>query len=180
MGLSVVHGVVSRYNGDIKVTSKPGQKTTFKICFPVIGSESIQDNHFHQMEDHKGGHETILFVDDELELAHLGRVLLDKLGYRVITRTDSAKALETFRENPHQFNLVVSDMTMPKMTGLQLAREIHHINPETPVIICSGYNEQLEELDLKAEDIRAILRKPLSLNDMAPVIRVILDRNEDS
>lgn len=177
MGLSVVHGIVSRYDGCIKVQSDPGKKTTFEIYLPVIGSEHIQDYQFHQLEDLKGGNETILFVDDELELAHLGRILLDKLGYRVVTRTDSAKALETFQANPQRFDLVISDMTMPKITGLQLAREIQRLNPKVPVIICSGYNEQLEELDLKAEGIHAVLRKPLSLNDMAQVIRTVLDEN---
>jgi signal transduction histidine kinase/CheY-like chemotaxis protein len=175
LGLSVVHGMVTRYNGHIKVESDPGKKTTFQIYLPVIGSGQIPDFHFQQLEKHMGGHETILFVDDDLELAHLGRTLLDKLGYRIITRTNSLKALETFRENPHKFDLVISDMTMPKMTGLQLAQEIRNINPETPFIICSGYNEQLENLDLSTKGIHALLGKPFSLNDIAPIIRTVLD-----
>jgi CheY-like chemotaxis protein len=174
MGLSVVHGIVNRFKGHIKVDSLFGKSTTFRVYFPIIGSEHNPEFRFQQPETLPGGPESILFVDDEPELARLGRTLLEKLGYRVTIHTSSTKALEAFRKNPKQFDLVISDMTMPEMTGIQLARMIRQLNPGIPFIICSGYNEQLENMDLTSEGIHSMLKKPLSLNDMAPLIRTVL------
>jgi PAS domain S-box-containing protein len=175
MGLAVVHGIVKGYGGMVTVKSKPGGGTTFKIYLPIIGTDKMSAVNTETPDKIVGGKERILYVDDELDLAHLGKLMLSKLGYQVIYRTSSSSALETFRKNPEAFDLIITDMTMPRMTGIQLARGIHKIKPGIPVIVCTGYNEQLEHSDSNMEGISVVITKPLNLTDLARAIRQVLD-----
>ena len=125
------------------------------------------------------GHERILFIDDELPLVEIGRQLLQRLGYDVVTRTSSIEALELFRVKPHGFDLVITDMTMPNMTGDNLAAELMSIRPDTPVVLCTGYSERISEERAKGIGIRAFLMKPIVKRRMAETVRRVLDNATD-
>ena len=119
--------------------------------------------------------ELILLIDDEETLIDLGRKMLSKLGYQVTARTSSIEAVETFKANPHKFDLVISDMTMPNMTGDMLADEIIQLRPDTPIIICTGFSEQLSEKKITTLGVRGLLMKPLTIGELAKTVRKVLD-----
>ena len=122
------------------------------------------------------GHETILFVDDEQALVTMSKQMLELLGYKAITRTSSLEAYDLFRHDPGSFDLVITDMTMPNMTGEKLAGKILAIRPEIPVILCTGYSEQITEQRAKDIGIQAFVMKPLIMRDLAGTIREVLDK----
>jgi CheY-like chemotaxis protein len=121
------------------------------------------------------GDERILFVDDEDAMVDLGKQLLEKLGYEVVVRTSSVEALELFRKKPDRFDLVITDMTMPNMTGDRFAKELIEIRPETPIIICTGYSEGISEYRAKEMGVRAFIMKPPLIRDMSAIVRRVLD-----
>ena len=121
------------------------------------------------------GRERILFVDDEHDLAELGKEMLETLGYVVIVRTGSIEALESFRAAPHSLDLVITDMTMPAMTGLELSKELLSIRPDLPIILCTGFSEGLSESTQKETGIRKVIIKPYEIGILASTIRQILD-----
>ena len=121
------------------------------------------------------GREHILFVDDEVMLTEMGRQMLERLGYRVTTRTSSVEALEVFRARPHDFDLVISDMTMPNLTGDRLALSLFDIRQDIPVILCTGFSSLLTELRAREIGIRAYLTKPLSVHELGRTVREVLD-----
>jgi CheY-like chemotaxis protein len=173
MGLSVVHGIVKSHSGAITVDSRPGQGTTFSLFLPAIEAVSITpDDSVPLMVT---GREHILFVDDEDFQADLGKRLLARLGYRVTARTQSLDALELFRQKPDDFDLVITDMTMPAMTGDVLAAKILSIRPEIPVIVCTGYSERIDKEIIKNIGIKEFAFKPLAMKDIAAMIRRVLD-----
>jgi PAS domain S-box-containing protein len=175
LGLSVVHGIVKSHGGKIKVNSEVGKGTTFTMFFPhAMGFEKVEDQPLQPLSM---GTERILFVDDEEALTDLGRKILGKLGYQVETRTSPIEALEAFRANPKKFDLVITDMTMPQMTGLNLARKIMEIRPGMPIILCTGFSEQAKEQAAGAMGIRAFLYKPLLMRDIADAVRKALNPN---
>jgi len=135
MGLSVVHGIVESYNGAISVQSEPGKGSTFKILLPVV--ERCAEPERVKVFDIPKGTEHILFVDDEQVLVEISRTQLEGIGYNVSTMTSSLEALELFKTNPGRFDLVITDMTMPKMTGDELAWEIKRIAPDMPILLCT-------------------------------------------
>jgi PAS domain S-box-containing protein len=173
MGLAVVQGIVKGHNGGIKVNSKPGRGTSFEILFPRTASEMqfdrVELNALHT------GDEQILFIDDEETLIDLGRNMLTKLGYQVVARTSSIEAIETFKANPEKFDLIISDMTMPNMTGDMLAEEITKIRSDIPIIICTGFSEQLSDAKITALGIKGLLMKPLTIRKLARTVRKVLD-----
>jgi PAS domain S-box-containing protein len=174
MGLAVVHGIVLSHGGVIHVESEPGQGTIFSIDFPEVEAGSIEgeDNPF-QPEIFMGrGH--ILLVEDEEPLARLGKEAMTGLGYEVIVRTSSAEALEDFRADPFRFDVVVTDQTMPNMTGEALAREMLQIRPDMPIILCTGFSHEISLEKAKAMGIRAFLLKPLLIKDLARALREVL------
>ena len=174
MGLSVVHGIVGGYEGSITVSSKPGLGSTFKIFLPVMERQfkprpSVE-------KPLPTGTERILFVDDEPALVDIGKQILESLGYEVTPRTGSIEALELFRANKDRFDLVITDMTMPNLAGDELARELIRINPEIPVILCTGYSSQINPERAKAMGIREFVSKPVLTTKIAATIRKVLDQ----
>lgn len=173
LGLSTVHGIVKDHGGSIKAYSEPGNGTSFQIFLPIIESEAEKaDNSVEQLPH---GIETILFVDDEKLLLEIGKELLQSLGYRVETRASSIDALEAFRSQPAKYDLIVSDITMPKMTGDYLAAEIKKINPDVPIILCTGFSTRLNSEKLIKIGVEKVLMKPLTMNELAVNVRLALD-----
>jgi PAS domain S-box-containing protein len=174
MGLSVVHGIVRACNGMITVQSKPDKGSCFSVFLPTtVRLEESQGTNEHPIP--MGRKEHILFVDDEETLANMGRQVLESLGYRVTIRTDGFEALNLIRAQPDRFDLVFTDMTMPKITGDKLAQEIIAIRPKLPVIVCSGFSSQMDERKAATMGIRAYIRKPVLREQMARLIREVLE-----
>ena len=173
LGLAVVHGIVASNRGAISVESEPGRGTTFRIYLPRITIAAQQDSMPEKVIP--TGSERILFVDDEPVLTHLARQMLEGLGYTVTTTTDSQQALDLFRSGPHLFDLVITDMTMPKMTGELLAQELLKIRDDVRVILCTGYSASMSEDRAIEMGIRAFALKPLLKRDLANKIRSVLD-----
>ncbi len=177
MGLAVVHGIVKSHGGAVTVASVPGQGTVFHVYFPmVVIDEKLSDN---ENEALPKGCERILLVDDEEVLVSLGRQMLELLGYRVESRTSSIEALEAFRSNPDQFDLVITDMTMPNMTGERLAQKMMMIRPNLPVLLCTGFSESISPEKAASVGIKALLMKPIALHKLARMVRHTLDESKD-
>ncbi|MGO9375756.1 MAG: ATP-binding protein [Syntrophobacteraceae bacterium] len=174
LGLAVVHGILERHQGKIVVYSKPGEGTTFNVYLPKIESVAALKCEIDTLIPK--GNERIIFVDDEEVLADLGQQMLEHLGYSVLRKTSSVEALELFMAQPEHFDLVVTDYTMPQMTGADLAKEVMRIRPDIPVILCTGFTERITEEKAKDMGIRAFLMKPLSLRDVAESVRNALDK----
>jgi PAS domain S-box-containing protein len=174
MGLAVAHGIIKSHGGEITVYSEPGKGTTFHIYLPVTETKKILE--IEETEEVRGGDEYILFVDDEETLVELAQQMLESLGYTVAARTSSIEALEAFSNHPHRFALVITDQTMPNMTGLQLSGKIRQIRPDIPIILCTGFSENATEEVVKTHQINAFVMKPLLKKDIARVIRNVLDK----
>lgn len=174
LGLSVIHGIMKSHKGAIVCTSIPHQGSTFDVFFPMIESAKTEEAAMEE-KPIPGGSERILFIDDEPVIAETTGSLLHSRGYRVVSKTDSAEALEIFREDPRGFDLVITDMTMPGMTGEKLAREIIAIRNDIPIILVTGYNEHISEAKAKAIGIREFIIKPLKVRKLAEIIRKVLD-----
>ena len=176
MGLAIVHGIVKDCNGFITCHSKPGEGTVFHVFLPVIDEEILPAT--EDPADIRFGNERILFVDDEEILAEMGKTMLERFGYRVTVRKDSTEALAIFRNQPAQFDLVVTDQTMPGMTGSDLARHVLQIRPDMPIILCTGYSSAISEEQALALGIRGFALKPLAKKDFAALVRKVLDEGK--
>jgi PAS domain S-box-containing protein len=172
LGLSVVYGIVKSLGGTIGVNSTPGRGSTFDIYLPPVAARGQEPE--RPVEPIPRGTESVLFVDDEGHLVEVMGQVLSALGYRVTTVRESRNALQMFRENPESFDLVITDMTMPDMTGAELAREILRLRPDTPIILCTGYSELIGEEEALKMGIRRFLMKPLFMGDVAREIRAVL------
>jgi PAS domain S-box-containing protein len=175
LGLAVVHGIVNSYGGGIIVSSEPGKGSTFDIYFPRVEACEVSRAADKIESMPLGRRERILLVDDESAIADIGRNLLEHLGYKVVARTSSVEALELFRAHPERFDLVITDMTMPNLTGDRLAQKLLKIRSEIPVILCTGFSERITEEKARALGIREFVMKPLVMKDMAQAIRRALD-----
>ena len=175
LGLSVVHGIVKSYSGEIKVFSDPGKGSRFDIYIPVIEGEEIEKSE-NTMTVPSGKGEKVLVIDDEKVLVDIMEEILKKLNYEVFSFTDSKEAFLFFRDNPDNIDIVVTDQTMPELTGLELAGKIMAIRPDIPVILCTGYSKQVRRIDLKAAGIRELLMKPVVRIEIAEAIRRELNK----
>ncbi|MFP4475871.1 MAG: PAS domain S-box protein [Desulfatibacillaceae bacterium] len=176
LGLSIVHGIVKSLNGEVAVTSEPGAGTTFALYIPRYDSEPDQPAETAPEPGLPRGTERIMFVDDEHTNAYMGKPLLEALGYSVACHTSSVQALKTFREAPMDFDLVITDLTMPGMRGDALAAEMTRIRPDMPVVICTGFIENIADREPAELNCRAFLHKPLDMGTTARVVRETLDR----
>jgi PAS domain S-box-containing protein len=173
LGLAVVHGIVKKSGGAIKVESRTGQGALFQIYLPRSDTAAIPP-----MEPPiavVGGSERILFVDDEKMLIDIGEKMLERLGYRVVSRTSPLEALELFKAKPDHFDLVITDQTMPGMTGDLLARGLMQIRPNIPIILCTGYSQSIDPERAQQKGIKAFVMKPILINEIAAAIRRVLE-----
>jgi PAS domain S-box-containing protein len=176
MGLAVVHGIVKDHKGIIQAESELGKGTTFNILFPAIKRRVAVEVETDDMLP--AGYEKILFVDDEASLVKMGCRRLERLGYKVEGMTSPIEALERFRSKPDQFDLIISDMTMPEITGDRLIKEILDIRSDIPVILCTGFSEKIN--GEKATDIGAAeyIEKPVDQRKLAFKVRNVLDKKK--
>ena len=173
MGLSVVYGIIKKCKGAIKIASTVGEGTVVEVLFPKIEEETPPK----EIEESESpvGNERILVLDDDPSLANMLRLVLERFGYTVTSMTDSAAALESFRSSPEEFDLVVTDMAMPKMSGDQLAAELMKIREDIPVLLCTGHSDTIDEKKAKRMGIKGFVMKPLDMGKLARAVRAALD-----
>ena len=173
LGLSVVHGIVRQHAGYVTVESTPRKGSTFTVYLPKIAGETPEETATDDAVP--AGHERVLFVDDEDPLTEMGRDILEELGYSVTVKKSSIDALLAVKKDPSAFDLIITDQTMPEMTGLDLAREVLALRPDMPIILCTGFSH-LVDADRAAEaGIKAFAMKPLTKREIARTIRKVLD-----
>ncbi|MBU0730762.1 MAG: PAS domain S-box protein [Proteobacteria bacterium] len=177
MGLSVVHGIVTNHGGMIIVESEPGAGATFHVYFPVIAEKTGVPK--DESEKVSSGVEHIMFVDDEEALVAIGTQMLELQGYRVSAMTSSIEALEAFKAAPHAVDLVITDQTMPNMTGAQLATALLKVRADIPIILCTGYSSKISEEKAKALGVRDFFMKPFNMKQLSQLVRKTLDSSEN-
>jgi PAS domain S-box-containing protein len=178
LGLSVVHGIIESCGGKITVDSKLEKGTTFTIYLPITGDRRAHRP--YASEALPFGTERILFVDDEAALSKMGSQILESLGYSVTARISSFEALELFKTMPDKFDLVITDTTMPNMTGDKLAVELMKIRPDIPVMLCTGYSKRISDETASEIGIKAFAYKPIIKADLAKTVRKVLDEDKNT
>jgi CheY-like chemotaxis protein len=173
MGLAVVHGIIKNHAGFITVDSKPGKGASFFVYFPTNTEDATSEK--EENLPVPTGVENILFIDDEKMMVTIGKKMLEMLGYTVTAIDDSIDAYETFCAHPDNFDLIITDQTMPNMTGVELAKKILSIRPDMPIILCSGYSSQIDEVKAQEIGIKAYVTKPLMKKDFATLVREVID-----
>ncbi len=175
LGLAVVHGIVTKSGGTVKVESTPGRGSVFHVYLPRVDQATPRKT--DPSESIVGGTERILFVDDEKMLVDIGGKILERLGYEVVSRTSPLEALELFRAKPHHFDIVITDQTMPGMTGDLLAKEMMRICPDIPIVVCTGYSQGLDPERARQRGIKAFVMKPILIQDIAAAVRKALGKS---
>jgi len=176
LGLAVVHGILNRHRAAITVEATPGKGSTFHVYFPRI-KQAVTPAETGAAEPLPCGNECVLIIDDEEDLVNVQTQMLAHLGYEVVSQTSSIEVLELFQSQPDRFDLVITDMTMPKMTGDKLSQEILKIRPDLPIILCTGYSEHISEEQAKKIGIKEYCLKPVGMRDLARTMRKVLDQN---
>jgi signal transduction histidine kinase/ActR/RegA family two-component response regulator len=176
MGLNIVHEIIRSYKGIICISSDPDQGTTIDVYLPLIDTQSDNISKISTEAHIPLGNETILIVDDEEDVLEMMHLMLERLGYQVISTLNGVKALEAFQKGSKTFDLVITDQTMPKMTGMELIRELRLIQPDIPIILCTGFNEKITEDNTRHLGIGALMGKPVRIAEIAGKIREVLDR----
>jgi len=174
LGLSLVHGIAKNMGGGVTVYSEIGTGTTFHVYFPRLGSLAIKES--LPVMSAQGGNERILVVDDEAKIAKLEQEVLKTLGYQVTAATSSVEAWQMFKGNPENFDLIITDMSMPLMSGIELATKIIELRKDMPIILCTGYSEIINKEQAKAMGICEYLMKPVATDSLATAIRQALGR----
>jgi CheY-like chemotaxis protein len=174
LGLSTAMGIVKHAHGSITVESAPGKGSTFTVCLPQVRETAMIDE-VVTVEPIPRGSERILFVDDEALVVMMGEGLLRELGYDVTSKRSSREALEVFRNDPLRFDLVITDQTMPDMTGVELAKQMLAVRPEVPVILCTGFSHLVDDDSARAAGIKGFVMKPLTQGEIARIVRQVLD-----
>lgn len=175
LGLATVLGIVKDHHGDIKVTSTPGEGAILDVYLPIMKPSQETVITPEKKIGNKGGTESILLVDDEEPIVLLQKKILERLGYRVTERVSSLEAFKAFEANPDKFDLVISDMTMPGMTGDKLAQRLLALKPNLPIIICTGYSDRINEESAGTLGIKGLIMKPVRKNDLVQMVRDVLD-----
>jgi CheY-like chemotaxis protein len=174
LGLSVVNGIVKDHKGAIVVETEPGTGSAFHIYLPVMPVRSAAAPSGPPASA-PGGTESILIVDDEAQIVQMMHLLLESLGYRVTSRYSSLDALAAFSAAPSRYDLIVSDMTMPALSGLALAGKIKALRADIPIILCTGFSEQMTQEALEAAGVARTVLKPVTKTDLAATVRAVLD-----
>ena len=174
LGLAVVHGIIASCGGAITVSSQLRHGTTFQVYLPTQEAKPVQESEPGDKPVPKGS-ERILLVDDEPNIASMAQQMLERLGYEVVSLTNSREALELFRSRANEFDLIITDMTMPDLTGLELAQEIRNIPSNIPLILCTGFSELISKDKTQSLGISEVVMKPVLRKDMAKAVRRALD-----
>lgn len=175
LGLSVVHGIVENYGGDVKVYSEPGKGTEFNVYLPETGNNSVLPE-IELCDILPGNNERVLLVDDQPEVLEIEQHMLDRLGYQVTVRSSSLEAMELFHAKPDEFDVVITDMTMPNMTGDKLAGKITKIRSDIPVILCTGFSERMSQGNAHSPGISEFIMKPVALEKLSKTLRKVLNK----
>ncbi len=175
LGLSIVESIVRKHGGTISVRSEPGKGTSFRIHMPVVTSDGYAREETEGKKISVLGRERIMVVDDVWEIASMAKEMLEGLGYEVTAHTSSPDALKDFSADPWRYDLVITDLTMPDLTGIGLSRRMMEVRPDLPIILCSGMNEPSIDMNMVPTGIRMFLKKPMLFHDFSMAVRRVLD-----
>jgi PAS domain S-box-containing protein len=178
LGLAMTHGIIKNHRGEITVESEPGKGATFEVLLPRLAAEPAEFAKDASLSIQRGN-EHVLFIDDEEPIVNMAKSVLENLGYSVVVETGGNKALEVFRSNPESFDIVITDLTMPGMTGIELAERLKSVSPEIPIILCSGSIDESLREKAKATGINGFLPKPVGVHALAEAVRRVLDKTSE-
>ncbi len=174
LGLSVVYGIIQDHKGNITVTSEPGRGSIFKVYLPKVDTDVLTEA--KRLEPIRGRNERVLLVDDDEFVLNSTRIMLQRLGYRVTAFVNSREALKRFAEKHSEFDLVMTDQTMPFITGENLGKEMMRIRPDIPVILCTGYTDLISAEKANTSGFKGLITKPFTMREASQLVRSVLDK----